>query len=166
MLGHIFLIIEFVGIIFLLVFFMSSVLFGAPFVPTLDKTTRQLFSTIKLPKGAAFYDLGCGDGKLLAAARQRGYEAVGYETNPLLYLLCRWRFRGDHHTKIKLGSFIKADLGGADLIYVFGVRSIASKIEQTTIKTIKHGAWLVMCGYRLPKRKPTKSQGVLIYYKF
>lgn len=166
MIGQIFLIVEFVGIILLLVFFLSSVLFGAPYVPTLDKTTKQLFSSVKLPKGATFYDLGCGDGKLLAAARQHGYGAVGYETNPLLYLLCRWRFRGDHNTKIKLGSFIKADLSEADLIYVFGVRSIAAKIEQTTIKTIKPGAWLVMCGYRLPKRRPTKSQGVLIYYKF
>jgi SAM-dependent methyltransferase len=166
MFGQIFLIVEFVGIILLLTFLISSVLFGAPYVPTLDKTSKQLFATMKLYRGDLFYDLGCGDGKVLRAARQHGYQVVGYETNPLLYLLCRWRFRGDRQAKIKFGNFIKADLSDADLIYVFGVRSIAQKLEQTTIKTIKRGAWLVMCGYRLPKRKPIKSQGVLIYYKF
>ena len=166
MIGQIFLIVEFVGIIMLLVFFMSSVLFGAPYVPTLDKTSKQLFATVKLRKGAVFYDLGCGDGKVLRAARSKGFSVVGYETNPLLYVLCKWRFRGDSMVKIRFGNFIKANLSEADLIYVFGVRSIAVKLEQTTVKTIKPGAWLVMCGYRLPKRKPTKSQGVLIYYKF
>lgn len=166
MLGQVFLIFEFVGIILLLVFFMSSVLFGAPYVPTLDKTTRQLFSSVKLPKGAYFYDLGCGDGKVLRAARAKGYAVVGYETNPMLYLLCKWRFRRDSMAKVKFGNFLKADLSKADLIYVFGVRSVAAKIEHTTIKSFKHGAWLVMCGYRLPKRKPTKVQGILIYYKF
>ncbi len=150
----------------LLLFLLSSVLFGAPYVPTLAITSSQLFQLVQLPKGSIYYDLGCGDGRMLRYARQHGYLAVGYETNPLLWLWCKWRFRHDHGVQIYFGNFLKADLSRADLVYVFQMGSVVAKLERTALTTMSAGSWLVLQGYRLPKRKPTKVVGSLICYKF
>lgn len=152
--------------VLVIVFLLSSVLFGAPYLPTMAVTSAQLFKQVSLPRGSTFYDLGCGDGRMLQAAREHGYKAVGYETNPMLWLLCKWRFRRDKHTRIKFGNFLKADLSQADLVYVFGVSSVVNKLENNALKNLPRGSWLVLNGYRLPKRKPSKAAAGLIYYKF
>src|SRR5258708_6899695 len=60
------------------------VMFGAPYVPTLQPQARIAIEMINLKPGETLLELGCGDGKLLVLAAQTGVYAVGYELNPIL----------------------------------------------------------------------------------
>lgn len=56
----------------------------APYEPTDLKLLSLSFAMLKGREGyTSLYDLGCGDGRVLAMAGTRGYKnLVGYETNP------------------------------------------------------------------------------------
>jgi hypothetical protein len=72
-------------------------LFGAPYVPTLDLQAGIALDMIALKRGQTLLELGSGDGKILLAAAERGWNAVGFELNPILVLISRWRTR--HYRK-------------------------------------------------------------------
>lgn len=64
---------------------------GAPYVPTLQRSVGNALELMDLQKGDLIVDLGAGDGKVLQAAANRGLRALGYEINPLLYLIAKAR---------------------------------------------------------------------------
>lgn len=81
------------AIALLLACFAVSVLIGPPYVPTLDKQMVSALDMLKLKPSQMMIELGCGDGKVLVAAAQRGWKVVGIEINPLLLAVCWWRTR-------------------------------------------------------------------------
>ena len=64
--------------------FSFVLLFGAPFLPTLKKQIDEALDLLDLKPGETMLELGCGDGRILLAATQRGLSVVGYELNPIL----------------------------------------------------------------------------------
>ena len=69
---------------------------GAPYVPTHRKQVEQALDMLDVPKGSTIVDLGSGDGVFLLAAAKRGYKAVGYELNVILWIVSSircWRYR-------------------------------------------------------------------------
>lgn len=80
---------------------------GAPYLPTAKKTVAVMFDHVLVPHQSAgrsfenvqsvgkrkhkLLDFGSGDGRIVFAAAKRGFVAVGYEINPYLYALSRWK---------------------------------------------------------------------------
>lgn len=55
----------------------------APFVTTPDDIVDAMLTLADLKSGDVLYDLGCGDGRIVvAAAKEFGCRAVGYDNNP------------------------------------------------------------------------------------
>ena len=67
-------------------FIVSFILGGAPFVPTPSRVLRRMMELADISPGEKVYDLGCGDGRLIIEANKR-YKArvVGIEISPLAY---------------------------------------------------------------------------------
>jgi ribosomal protein L11 methylase PrmA len=61
-------------------------IFGAPYLPTLDKPMKAALELAELKPGQTLLELGCGDGKVLIAAAKQGVHATGFELNPLLVI--------------------------------------------------------------------------------
>ena len=61
---------------------------GAPYLPTLRKQIDAAFDLAELMPNDMVIELGCGDGRVLIAAAKLGYKAVGYELNPILFIIC------------------------------------------------------------------------------
>jgi len=59
------------------------------------------------PPPARLLDVGCGNGELLAAAAERGYEVEGIDVSETSAELCRSR-----GLSARAGDFLSADLGG------------------------------------------------------
>lgn len=80
------------AIIHLITFFWTFFLFitliyllqGPPFVPSDDKTTKQLTDLVKKFKAKHVIDLGSGDGKLVISLAKNGIRTDGIELNPSL----------------------------------------------------------------------------------
>ena len=75
-----------VGAIVVFLFFLT-VLRGAPYVPTHRRKVEVALDLLKLQANDLMIDLGSGDGNVLKAAAKRGYQALGYEINPLLCMI-------------------------------------------------------------------------------
>src|SRR5918995_2787563 len=55
----------------------------APFVPTPHEVVNRMLELAQIKQGDVLYDLGSGDGRIVvAAAKQFGIRAVGFEIDP------------------------------------------------------------------------------------
>src|SRR3989344_7245952 len=93
------------ALIFLISFAYGG-LRGAPWVPTWSKDIQRFVKLADIKPGQRFYDLGCGDGRLVCAAAKAGAKSVGFEVALLPYILAKVRaiFTG-HDSKIKYKDF-------------------------------------------------------------
>ncbi len=57
-----------------------------PWVKTPLKNLPIVLEELNLPAGSLIYDLGCGDGRFLFMAEQKGLKAIGYELALYPYL--------------------------------------------------------------------------------
>ena len=93
--------------------------FGPPYVPSRTQDLQQLRQLMMPATGELFHDLGAGDGRVVLLAAEAGYQAIGYEINPLLYLVATWRCRKTTNAHIFFGDWRKQDLSGSRVLFVF-----------------------------------------------
>lgn len=141
---------------------------GAPYVPTKTAELQAGLRAITSRHGKSnglFVDLGCGDGKVLLAAAQAGWEVVGYELNPLLWAVARWRLR-HYQAHVYLRNFWRADLRSADIVYVFLIGHFMRRLEHKAATELHPGSWLISNSFELPHHRAHKQIGPLWLYKF
>ncbi len=141
-----------------LLWFFIPILSGIPWVPTGEKRIRAALSLADLQPGETFYDLGCGDGRvLIAAVRQYGAHAVGIEMSPLHCLVARMRTLAAgvaRQTTVRWGNFYRMNLGAADVIYQYGHSRYAEKLKQQLERQLRDGTRVVSVNVDLPGWQP------------
>lgn len=146
------------------------VVFGPPYVPTLQPQARIAIEMINLKPGEMMLELGCGDGKLLVMAAQTGVFSVGYELNPILVLFAKLRtFKYRKYVKIVWGNFWNTrNWPDADGIFVFILQKHMQKLDKKIMqwhqgksKPVK----LVSFAFTIPGREPLQKSkhGVYLY---
>lgn len=142
------------------------VIVGAPYVPTRQKELTKLFEHLKLRRGSRIVDMGSGDGRVLALAKKYGYKAVGYELNPILFLISRLRLGKAPNLKINLQSYWSADLSKADMIFVFSAQPFMNRLLKKLEKELKPGAIVVSYAFSFPSHKIDNKFEAFNIYKF
>jgi len=151
----------------LLLGFVVAGFMGAPWVPARKNDVELMLDDVKLKKNELFVELGCGDGRLISAAVKRGARAIGYEINPLLWLIAVLRnWRQFPMAKIKLGNFWAKDVSNADVVMAFLMPKFMKKLELKTNAEMKTGARLVSYIFKLPSKKQFKQGAHWTIYKF
>jgi SAM-dependent methyltransferase len=154
-----------IGILVLVLLFGFVVFFGAPYLPTMRAQQEVALDLLNLQKGQVFYDLGCGDGRVLRAAAQRGLKATGYELNPILaviaWLNTLWYRK---NVKIKCGNFWNADIKDADGIFVFLIDKKMARLDKFIQGQCEKPIKLASYAFLVPGKKETaKKSGVYLY---
>lgn len=162
------LLIVLVGVIALCFGFV--VLRGAPYVPTLRSDVQKALDIAQLKPGQTIVDLGSGDGRLLAAAADRGVVAVGYELNPLLVLVSRWRCRRyGNRVSIRLRDFWRTPMPeGADCVFVFLADPFMKRLADFLSDEVRRSGRpiiLVSYGFELPGMQPIRKDRALLCYR-
>lgn len=154
-------------IILIILCFAFVILFGAPYLPTLKKQQRTALNLLDLKTGQTLLDLGCGDGRILLAAAKRRIRGVGYELNPILFLVAKiitWRYRKT--VKIYLADFWYEKWPQVDGVYVFLIKkymdNLNNKIIQNNCKNIK----VVSYAFKIPGKKWIKKIGAMYLYYY
>jgi hypothetical protein len=131
---------------------------GALFCITHRAKIAAVLNAVPLRPGQAVVDLGCGDGRFVAAAvRRYGVTGVGYEINLLPWLLARLRqLLIGKRLKIFCRDFWKTDLGGADLVFCYLFPDILVPLAEKARAELKAGAVLVSCNFPLPDWEPER----------
>jgi SAM-dependent methyltransferase len=146
-----------------LVLVFGSLAYGAvsaaPWVPMWRKDIKRLIELAQPKPGEIFFDLGCGDGRMLEiAAKQYGLNVVGFEVAILPYLLARLRlwFKGLwKRGEVRLQNFWKVDLAQADIIACFLTPPAMQKLEAKLLTELKPGARFVTYVFPLPNQLPS-----------
>ena len=143
----------FLILIFLLLFFLSMVIsdfFGVPFVPTRDKSLPQIFDRIKIKPSDCFYDLGCGDGRLVFFVNNRyKIRAIGIELNPLLNLFTNLKKQLLKKTSVSFEkkNFFDVNLQNASIIYLFLFPEVVEKLKGKLLSECRKGTVIVSHGF-------------------
>lgn len=129
-----------------------------PFIPSNAETTRRLLENLELSDGAVFYDLGCGDGKILAAVKKRfpGATTIGYERAWLPLVLAWLKYR---HLGIQLrnADFYHADLRDATVVFCYLLPPVMQRFADFAKTALKPGTQIIAHDFPLPGWTPTKT---------
>jgi len=131
----------------------------APFVPCGKKELPRIFEVIALKDNEVFYDLGCGDGRVVFYAAQNfPVKAIGIELSLFFFLYCWIKSiflsdKGD--TNFKLRDLFYEDLSEADAIYVYGMpKVLEEKLRYKLEKELKKGARVIAYGFPIKGLEP------------
>ena len=152
-------------LVLLAVCFSFVLLYGAPYLPTLSASAEAALDLVDLKPGQTLLELGCGDGKVLIAAAQRGIKVVGYELNPVLALIAWLRTRRYKElVTVRWGNFWTKQWPPADGIFVFLLDRFMPKLDKKIMQSTGQSVKLVSFGFRIPDRDITaERRGVYLY---
>ncbi len=150
----------------LLIFLFSFVLlFGAPYLPTLSAQAESALDLVDLKPGDHLLELGCGDGKVMIAAAERGLRVTGYELNPILAAIAWLRTRRyGKRVKVVCGNFWRVKLPPSEGIFVFLLPKYMAKLDTKITQESRKPVKLVSFAFKIPEKKIMKEkQGVYLY---
>lgn len=140
-------------------------LFGAPYLPTLKPQLQISLDLLDLQPGQTLLELGCGDGRVLLAAAERGWNVVGYELNPLLAALAYIRTRKyGRQVQVHCANFWTANWPPTDGIFGFILPKFMSKLDKKIEQEVSRPVKVVSFAFVIPSKKPVQEQdGVYLY---
>ena len=132
----------------------SLSLLDAPWVPSPLETVRKMLRIADVKEGERLYDLGSGDGRILAvAASEFGAEAVGVELNPVLYVWSRWlmylRGRGAK-IEVRWANLFEIDLRDADVITLYLVQNANTRLMPKLSRELRDESRVVSYAFSFP----------------
>ncbi|HSX41180.1 MAG TPA: methyltransferase [Candidatus Saccharimonadales bacterium] len=144
--------------------FGASALVGAPYLPMRRREAERALDLLDLKPGQTLVDLGSGDGAVLIAAARRGVNGIGYEINPLVWLVSLVRiipYRG--RISIHLGDMWRADLSQADGVFIFGIGRYMGRFDQL-LKKANRPLRVVSYAFELPRLSQRMSGAAHLYH--
>ena len=130
---------------------------GALYVSTSRTKISAFINAVPMKAGQTLVDLGCGDGRVLREVQKRyGVRTIGYEINPLAYLIARLFSIGRSKIKIKHQNFWEADLSGVDVVFCYLYPDVMKKLAAKFKSGLKPGAIVVSSNFPLPEHIPDK----------
>jgi SAM-dependent methyltransferase len=129
---------------------------GALFVPTHRLRIDAALDAVPMRAGDRFLDLGCGDGRVLRAARKRyGVLARGIDVNPLACLAARLRNLGDRDVRIHRADFWSHDTGDADVVFCYLFPDLMDRMARKLEEELAPGTRVVSCNFPMPGWRPS-----------
>ncbi|MCX6796727.1 MAG: class I SAM-dependent methyltransferase [Candidatus Falkowbacteria bacterium] len=133
----------------------------APWVPTRKKDLERICQLANLQPSENFYDLGCGDGRLVF------YSAKNYQTNSIgielafpFYLYCQIRqwLSQNKNIQFKFKNLYQENLSSADIVFFFAASSkkITDKLKTKLKKELKPNARIISYVFPIPNWPATK----------
>ena len=140
---------------------------GAPYLPTLKKQIKTALELADLEAGDTIIEPGCGDGRVLLAAARLGLNVVGYELNPILFLVARLRTL-PYRKKVKVifGNFWNKKWPKAQAIYVFLLPRLMNRLESKINSENMGNVKVVSFAFQFPNRQPVKEKDGVFLYSF
>lgn len=155
----------FITVLIVVFLFGFVLLFGAPYLPTLDTQVTAALELVDLKKDHHMLELGCGDGKVMIAALKSGAYVTGYELNPILAGIAWVRTRRyGKRAKVICGNFWTRPLPPADAIFVFLLPKYMAKLDKKITQEISNPVKLVSFAFKVEtKQVAAEKSGIFLY---
>ncbi|WFO74626.1 class I SAM-dependent methyltransferase [Desulfurococcaceae archaeon MEX13E-LK6-19] len=132
---------------------------SVPYLPTNPDLFDLIFSVAKLSEKDVFYDLGCGDGRIVieAAKRANVKKAVGIEIDENLVKVAREYARKagvEDRVEIIHGDFFTVPIRDATVVYMYLTKRANELLKPKLIRELKIGTRIVTLDFEIPGWKP------------
>ncbi len=155
-------------IVVIVLCFALVVFIGPPYLPTLTPQVKTALDLLDLKPGQTMLELGCGDGKVLVAAAQRGWKVIGIELNPILVVVCivrTWRYR--HLVKVRWGNYWDLKLWApAEGIFGFVLPRYMNKLDRLIVKWQTGPVKLASFAFAIPDKKIDRQKNGVFLYRY
>ncbi|MDO8560193.1 MAG: hypothetical protein Q7S23_04155 [bacterium] len=131
---------------------------AAPWLPMPKADVRRMLALAHLRRGELLYDLGCGDGRILAAAARSGALAVGFEVSLLPYLLAWGRILGAgqwRQAKVRYRNFFNQSLSDAAVVTTFLTPRAMTRLGPKLATELRAGARVVSYAFPISGWQPS-----------
>ncbi|MEI7512707.1 MAG: hypothetical protein WCK01_04610 [Candidatus Uhrbacteria bacterium] len=156
----------FILCLFLFARYFGGIGIGAPWLPVRKQDVKAAFDIVDVGSTDIVIDLGSGDGRLLAAAAKRGARVIGYELNPILCWISRFRLRSfSSHSTIYRKNLLIADVSKASIIFIFGMEWIMPLVSEKLKKEARRDVKIVSFAFALPGLVEVRKVGIARLYK-
>ncbi len=133
-------------------------------VPTDQEYIGGFFELAPVSPNDVVYDLGCGDGRLLFAALDKGAgKVVGIDIDPERIRVCKEAAekRGFNGRATFIESDVmQADLSGATVVFCYLLTTASAALKPKFEKELKPGTRVVMESFPVPGWKPQKTHEI------
>lgn len=129
-----------------------SSLMGSPYVATKNKQVDLILNELKLKKGKIFYELGCGDGRMIRqAVKKYGVLGYGFDINPLLLWWAKFLAKRDKLKNIffERKNILKINYQKADYVYLFLLPELIAKLQKKLEDELPKKAIVISHGFPL-----------------
>ena len=146
---------------------LATVVYGFPAIFAVGpiavhrKGVEKALELAKIKTDEKFYDLGCGDGRvLIKAVKKYNCFGIGYELVFPYYLLAKMRVKLSKKSEridVRCKNFFKADLHNADVIFCFLSPMLMQKLgEYLKKQKLKKGTRIISYAFKIDNLEPKK----------
>ncbi len=132
-----------------------------PYLPSPLSVVDAALNMVEVKPGEVFADLGCGDGTvLIRAAEKFGIYCVGFEINPDLAMLARWRAKNSvvgFLVDVVCADVFTVDLSKFSIMYVYPFPTIIDSLSEKIAIECSKDTRILVHDYPLKGLNPAKS---------
>jgi SAM-dependent methyltransferase len=132
------------------IFLIYSSLMGSPYVATRNKQVDLILKELWPKKRKIFYELGCGDGRMIRqAVKKYGVLGYGFDINPLLLWWAKFLAKKDKLKNIffERKNILKINYQKADYVYLFLLPELITKLQKKLENELPNKAIIVSHGF-------------------
>jgi ubiquinone/menaquinone biosynthesis C-methylase UbiE len=134
------------------------------YVPTPQEVVDAMLKLAEVHTGDVVYDLGCGDGRIVAtAAKQFGVRGVGIDINPERIAEAREtlkKFGVTNLVTLRNADLFEADIKEASVVTLYLLTSLNIKLRPKLLRDLKPGTRIVSHSFDMGDWKPEKEMVV------
>lgn len=129
-----------------------------PFISTSPQVIDQIIDHLGLTNSSVLYDLGCGNGKILARAGELHPEirAVGVEAGFVPYFLARFITRANKQIKIRREDIFQTNLSPATHIFLYLYPRVVNRLIDKIRTQCAPGTVIVSCDFEISSCTPIR----------
>ena len=136
--------------------------------PTPMGVVEIMLDMAQVRKDDVVYDLGCGDGRIVVAAGQRGASGIGIEIDPRLVEWANANVLAERvgdRVGIRNQDLFLTDLSPASVIALYILPEMNSRLRPKMWRELKLGARVVANGFEVPGWVPDRIVDVPTRYR-
>jgi len=131
---------------------------GAPFYPSSAIVIEKMLALAGVNSESIVYDLGCGDGEIVAAAARRYdvMKAVGIEQNKKLCSIALRKTRRLRNAIIINANYDDVDISEANVVTLYQSASENARLKPKLLNELSEGSIVVSHDFGIPGWRPAK----------
>ena len=130
------------------------------FVPTRAEVVEAMLDLAGVKAGDVVYDLGCGDGRFVISAAQRGARGVGVDIDPVRVKEATANVEKNKvadRVKIVQGDLFEADIREATVVTLYLLPNLNRRLRPKLWKELKPGSRVVSNMFDMGDWKPDRT---------